>query len=256
MLQAIKNLGAKDTGVNLWGFWLIAVLSLFLYNVPIVGLLLAPVNTFATMVHELSHAFVCMATGGWVSGLTIVSDGEGHGGLTFCHGGMSFLYTQAGYLGTAVFGCMLIFAAQFPKMSKGLLCLMGATTGIASVFLVGFNIFNTGWQGFFSMLAGLAISAFFLWAGMKWKPQFANILLLFIAVQTALNSVQSLIYLAQVSLGFASIGTYSDATSMQQMTHISAGFWSVFWVLSSLVMLVTTVMFTYGRGLVPHKAKY
>jgi hypothetical protein len=252
-MQAIKNIGTKGGSVNLWGFWLITILSLFLYNVPIIGLLMAPVNTFATAVHEMSHAFVCMATGGWVSGMTIVADGEGHGGLTFCHGGLAFLYTQAGYLGTAVFGSILIYLSQYPKMSKALLCLMGAVMGLASIFLVGLNILNTGWQGFFSMVWGLALAAFLLWAGMKWKPQFANMMLLFLAVQTALNSVQSLIFLAQVSLGTVPFGTFSDATSMAQMTHIPAGFWSVFWVLSSLFMVVGTIMFTYGRGLVPRR---
>ena len=120
---------------NVWAFWLITILSLFLYNAPIVGLLLSPINTFATMVHELGHAFVCMSTGGSVSGMTIVSDGSGHGGLTFCHGGMPFFYTQAGYLGTAIFGCLLIYFGQYPRFSKAILCLMGATMAIASISL-------------------------------------------------------------------------------------------------------------------------
>lgn len=252
-MQAIKQLGTKGNSVNLYAFWTITALSLVLYDAPIVGLLLSPVNQFATMVHELGHAFVCLATGGWVSGLTIVSDGHSHGGLTFCHAGLPFLYTQAGYLGTAVFGCSLIFAAQYPRLSKGLLCLMGAIMAIASIVLVGFNMLNTGWQGFFSMLWGLGLSGFLLWAGIKWKAHNANFLLLFLAVQTALNSVQSLIMLAQVSLGFIPINTFSDATSMQSMTGIPAAAWSVFWVLCSLLMLAITIFTTYGRGLVPNK---
>ena len=132
---------------------------------------------------------------------------------------------------------------------------MGGIMAIASIVLVGFNMLNTGWQGFFSMLWGLGLSGFLLWAGIKWKAHNANFLLLFLAVQTALNSVQSLIMLAQVSLGFIPINTFSDATSMQSMTGIPAAAWSVFWVFCSLLMLAITIFSTYGRGLVPNKMK-
>jgi Peptidase M50B-like len=235
---------------NAWAFWLITILSLFLYNVPIIGLLLSPISTFATMVHEMSHAIVCILTGGWVSGMTIVSDGSGHGGLTFCRGGMPFFYTQAGYLGAAVFGCLLIFLGQFQKISKGILMFMGGTIGLASIFLVGFNVLNTGWQGFVSMIAGLMMSAFLIWAGAKWRSHYANLLLLFLAVQTALNSVTSIAYLAQVSLGLTAFDSFSDASSMQDMTGLPAGFWSLAWVLMSVAMLAATLYFTYGRKLI------
>ncbi|MBS1955412.1 MAG: M50 family metallopeptidase [Cyanobacteria bacterium SZAS-4] len=235
---------------NAWAFWLITILSLFLYNAPIVGLLLSPISTFATMVHEMSHAIVCLLTGGHVSGMTIVSDGSGHGGLTFCKGGWPFFYTQAGYLGAAVFGCLLIFLGQFQKISKGILMAIGGTIGLASIFLVGANVLNTGWQGFFSLIAGLSISGFLIWAGIKWRAHYANLLLLFLAVQTALNSVTSIIFLAQVSLGMVPFDSFSDASSMEQMTGLPAGFWSVMWVLASVLMLGATLYFTYGRNLV------
>jgi Peptidase M50B-like len=235
---------------NAWAFWLITVLSLFLYHVPIIGLLLSPINTFATMVHEMSHALVCLVTGGYVSGMTIVSDGSGHGGLTFCRGGMPFFYTQAGYLGAAIFGCLLIFLGQYQKISKGILCLMGATIGLASIFLVGFNMLNTGWQGFFSMAWGLVMSAFLLWAGIKWQAHNANLLLLFLAVQTALNSVVSIIYLASVSIGLTPFSSFSDASSMESMTGIPAAVWSVMWVSFSVAMLGGTLYLTYGRALI------
>lgn len=235
---------------NAWAFWLITILSLFLYNAPIVGLLLSPISTFATMVHEMSHAIVCLLTGGTVSGMTIVSDGSGHGGLTFCRGGWPFLYTQAGYLGAAVFGCLLIFLGQFQKISKGILMAIGGTIGLASIFLVGLNVLNTGWQGFFSLIAGLSMSGFLIFAGMKWRAHYANLLLLFLAVQTALNSVTSIIFLAQVSLGMTPFDSFSDASSMEKMTGLPAGFWSIMWVLASVLMLGATLYFTYGRKLI------
>lgn len=245
--QAVKIEAKKAT--NSWLFWTLAICSVVLYKVPILGLILAPINTFATMIHELSHALVCIVTGGYVSGMTIVSDGGGHGGLTFCHAGNPLFYTPAGYLGTAVVGSLLVFLGQFPRLSKGILFLIGTAIGLASLILVGANIINTGMQGFFSLVWGLAIAGFLLWAGMKWKPSTANVLLLFLAIQTALNSFTSLVLLAEVSLGIIPTSAFSDATSMAALTHIPAAFWSVLWSVMSAALLAATLWWSYGRQL-------
>src|ERR1700728_893693 len=154
---------------NLWAFWGLVAFSLLFANAPIISWLLAPITQFTTMVHEMGHATVCMATGGMVNGLTIVSDGQGHGGLTNCLGGNPFIYKQTGYLGTAVFCSFLIWLCQFPRAAKGGLCVMGAAFAMATLALVGANVLHTGFQGFFSFLWGLAMSAFLIWAGVKWK---------------------------------------------------------------------------------------
>lgn len=233
---------------NLWAFWALVVASILLSTAPGFNWVLAPVTQFTTLVHELGHAIVCVATGGDVTGLTIVSDGAGHGGLTNCLGGNPFLYTQAGYLGTAVFGSFLIWLCQWPKVAKGTLCVLGGAMGCAALGFIGLHVFQTGFQGFFSFLWGLALSGFLIWAGYKWKPASANLLVLFLAVQTALNSVTSLICLAEFSLGMLPGNAWSDATNMQQMTGIPAGFWAVFWVLCSLAMVGFTMWTTYGFG--------
>jgi len=239
----------EKTALNATTFWMLVVLSLVMANVPLLDLLLGPINTFTTMIHEMSHALVCIMTGGYVNGLTIVSDGSGHGGLTFCRGGLPFFYTQAGYLGTAFFGSFLIFIGQYPRLSKGVLCAIGAAMGLASVLLVGGGLLNTGWQGFFSMLWGFAMSAILIYAGMKWSASAANTLLLFLAIQTALNSVSSIFILVKIALGLVPFSSFSDATGMYELTGIPAGVWSFFWVIASIAMVYFTMRFTYGRGL-------
>ena len=234
--------------LNVWSFWLLAILSLMLAQMPGINLLFMPVTQFTTMVHELSHALVCLATGGWVKGLQIVGDGAGHGGLTYCYGGMPFFYTQAGYLGTAVFGCFLIFLGQFTKLSKYILVCLGTAMALASLFIVGPGILTTGFSGFFSLLWGLAMAAGLIYAGVKWKPTTANLLLLFLAIQTALNSVVCILYLVQIYFGFSPTNAaFSDATAMADMTHVPAFLWSFFWFLSSVAMVAFTLWHTYGK---------
>jgi hypothetical protein len=244
------SISATNHTLNACSFWCLVLLSLILAQVPIVGWLFTPINQFTTMVHELSHAFVCIVTGGWVTGLTVVGDGAGHGGLTFCHGGLPFFYTQAGYLGTAIFGSLLVFLGQYPKLSKATLVLLGTAIGLASIFLVGANLFNTGFAGFLSLLWGVAMSVFLIWAGLKWKPSAANLLLLFLAVQTALNSVVCIYYLVQIYFGFVpSSAAWSDATSMSQMTGglIPPFVWSLLWFVMSISLLSVTLWHTYGK---------
>lgn len=233
--------------LNATTFWSLVLVSLFLSQIPILDLLTGPLTTFTTMVHEMGHALVCLLTGGSVSGLTIVSDGQGHGGLTLCHGGMPFFYTQAGYLGTAFFGCLLIFLGQYQRLSKGVLMGIGGISALGSLLLMGGGLFSTGWQGFFSMLWGVVLSAFLIWAGIKWKPSSANTLLLFLAIQTALDSVKSIFLLVKVAVGLVPLHTFSDATSMADITGLPAGFWSFAWVIISIGMVALTMRFTYGR---------
>ncbi len=244
-LPAKSQLPMTKGSRNFWAFWAIVTFSLVFAQAPIVSWVLAPVTQFTTMVHELGHATACLATGGQVTGLTIVSDGSGHGGLTNCLGGNPFLYTQTGYLGTAVFGSFLIFLCQFSRIAKGALCVLGGAFGLASILLVGANVLHTGFQGFFSFLWAIGLSGFLVWVGVKWKPSSANLLLLFLAVQTALNSVTSFVALMQASFSSAP-GVWSDASNMAQMTGIPAVIWSVFWALCSILLVGFTVWRTFG----------
>lgn len=245
---------AVSSGFNMWAFWLITLVSLILSQTPGISWLFTPINQFTTMVHELSHAIVCILTGGHVTGLTIVGDGAGHGGLTNASGGIGFFFVQAGYLGTAVFGCLLIYLGQFARFSKIILGALGVTVALCTIFLVGFNVFNTGWAGVFSFLWGAALSAALLWMSVKLDAVKANLAVLFIAIQTALNSISCIFLLVQVYCGFLPAGGWSDATVMQSMTGLPQWFWSLIWFLMSCAMLGFTLWHTYGKRLFSRKA--
>lgn len=237
------------TSGNTRTFWVFVILSLLLCNAPFFNILFSPINTFVTMIHEMGHALACLTTGGSVSGLTIVSDGAGHGGLTFCHGGNAFIFTQAGYLGTAFFGCILVTLGQFPRLSKIILTLMGTAMAMAGICLETRALLQPGFflQALLSIAWSLLLGVGLIWAGIKWPQSKANLLLLFLAVQTALNSLSDVGLLIQVSMGAALPNVFSDATNMQAVTGIPAPFWSLWWGLLSILMLGVTLRFTYGR---------
>ena len=253
-----KNLASTGrssptSDVNAWAFWAITIISLILSQTPYISWLFLPINQFTTMVHELGHALICVLTGGHVAGLTIVGDGAGHGGLTNSDGGIPFLITQAGYLGTAFFGCLLIFLGQFPRFSKIILGVLGVLVGIFTIYFVGLNVFSTGLAGVFSFLWGAAICAGLIYMAKKLDSKSANLAVLFLAVQTALNSISCVFLLVQVYMGFLPAGGWSDASVMQQMTHIPEFVWAFLWFTISCAMLGFTLWHTYGKRLFSKK---
>jgi hypothetical protein len=177
---ASSTFSSSKTFALLVGF---VVLSMILREVPILDLLFKPLDTFEVAVHEMGHALACIATGGHVDGMTIVSDGAGHGGLTFCKGGMPFIYTQAGYMGEALFGCSLILLSRYPNLARAILIFIGVAIGLGSLFLMPGTIFAQGeWaQGLFSILWGLIIAGGFVGLGAKLPGKAAHMVLLFIA---------------------------------------------------------------------------
>lgn len=229
---------------------ILILLSLFFADAPGIRTLLQPITTFVTALHELSHAIACLATGGSVHGMTIVPDNAGHGGLTLCSGGMPFVYTQAGYLGTAVFGCLFIYLGRFPVMSKAVLMLMGGLVGLFSIWFMPGGIFSGKiLESLGSIVWGLLLGGTLIYAGMRLKPATANLILLFLAVQTALNSLTDVGYLIKVSTGLIPNPSFTDASTMQNMTMIPAVFWSLLWALLSCAMLAATLWFGYGLKL-------
>ena len=196
-----------------------AALSLALKEVPIVDSLLQPLETFETAVHEMGHALACIATGGSVDGLTIVNDGAGHGGLTFCQGGWPFVYSQAGYIGEALFGCSLILLSRFQRLSRAILVFIGVAIGLGSLMLMPGTIFHQGdwFAGLASMVWGLCIAAAFVLFGAKLPDKWAHLLLLFVAVQSTLGSLSGIWVLLLQSFGLFP-GSWSDATNMQKLT--------------------------------------
>jgi hypothetical protein len=236
------------------GFVFIA--AMILPMIPLLNIVIGPLTSVATLVHEMGHALACLLTGGTVSGMTIVSDGAGHGGLTFCRGGIPFIYSQTGYLGTTLAGCALIALARVPRASKIALGVLGVAFGAAAVTFMFGGIGHTGdrWQTISSMFTGLFLAAAFLRLAFKLSPSWANMLLLFVGVEIGLNALSDTWYLILLSLGFGGTA-WSDATNMANMTHVPAFVWAVLWAGLTVWALLMTISWTYDEDFGKKKIK-
>lgn len=232
------------TGVIL----LLVIASFVLPHIPFLNLIALPISSFTTIIHEMGHALACILTGGQVAGISIVSDGEGHGGLTYCMGGIPFIYAQAGYITTALVGCAMIWAGRYPRLSKGVLIAIGVAFAAAScTFMLETILRGQILSGFLSMLIGLGIGGAVVFLALKSNFYYANLLLLFLGVQTALNALNDDGTLIMQALGFYGPGTWSDASNMASMTWIPAPVWALLWTVFAVGLLYVTLASSYKQ---------
>src|SRR3982751_693623 len=99
---------AEDAKPQVWLLLVATVITIALWFIPLGEYLVYPIRLFVTFVHEGSHALVGFLTGGSVQSLTIGSDGSGmvYSAPSGWFG--SVLTSSAGYIGSTVFGVLLL----------------------------------------------------------------------------------------------------------------------------------------------------
>lgn len=227
-----------------------ALVSLLLSDLPVLSIVFVPVQYFTTALHEIGHALACNATGGSFTGMTIVSDGMGHGGLTYCLGGQSLIFGQTGYLGTTLFGCLMLWLSSYQSATRPLLIFLALLIGFATVVYITPALSmsaHTG-QAFNSILVGAGLCAALLLTARFASLAVASLVVLFLAVQTALNALSDIGVLIQLSLGISGSASFSDATNMAGETYIPAIIWSLGWGITSVLLLFVTLRLVYGKA--------
>ena len=207
-------------------------ISLFLNLVPGLRLVLLPFEYFTTFIHEGSHTIASLIMGAEVHRIVINPDTSGYMQHTLTGGMFSQGFIgSAGYIGAALFGGALIVLSAYEKLSKVLLALIGMIFLVAIVMYVR-DLFTLAVCGFLS--ASLLLIA---WKGGGFLNFFA---INFLAVQCSLNSFGDVMTLMNLSMGApksASSTGLSDAEVMAQIFFLPAIFWSILWIVISIVIL-------------------
>jgi hypothetical protein len=86
--------------------------------------ILYPLKVLTVFFHELAHGIVSVATGG---DLIAISLNHHEGGTALTAGGSPFLILNAGYLGSLVFGGLILVAASRGRQSRAIMAMLGAT---------------------------------------------------------------------------------------------------------------------------------
>lgn len=217
---------------ELAGLAVLTLSLLVLWQIPYLGGIVYPFRLFGTFVHELSHGLAALATGGHFERFTVSPDLSG---LAWSSGGIRFVIASAGYVGSAVFGGVLILLAARGLAARTLLVALGVLFGLTCLLFV---------RNLFGIATGLAIAAALVVAGRRLRPPWSDVLLLVLALQLVLDGFNSLFTVLRLSTATT---VQTDALSMAQATGVPAVVWAVLWTVLSLAMLFVTLRLAYRR---------
>ena len=236
MSLPIETLPAPATDRNDWKHWLgllgLAFALLVLWQVPYLNWLVYPFRLFGTFVHELSHGLAAILTGGEFQRFSVSYDLSG---LAWSAGGIRRIVASAGYIGSAIFGGVLIALHARWFSARVLLLGMGVVFGVLCVLFV---------RNLFGVASALVLTFALLFAGVKFNEAWRDWLFKVLALTLILDGYNSLFTVFRLA-GDGRVET--DAHAMAQMTWLPATAWSVLWMLVSTAILFLVLRFAMRK---------
>jgi hypothetical protein len=209
------------------------VVSMLLALLPFGELVTYPIRIFVTFVHEGSHALAALITGGTVRSIDIYPSGSG---VTWSSGGLTGLITMAGYIGTMLFGCLLLLLTRRRAAGRTTLALMAG--GILFITLLWTR--NVA----FGVPAGLILGLLLFGAATKLPEKAAAFTAAFLSLQLVLNAlfdVRNLVWMTTAT------NVQNDAVFMAERVGGTPWMWAVLWAGASAAMLVVSLR-AYWKG--------
>ncbi len=189
--------------VCLAGIWL-------LWPTPVVY----PLKIFVVLLHEVSHAMAALVTRGRVLHITL---SPYEGGATLVRGGNAFLMLSAGYLGSLLWGLLLI------RLSRGKAKRVRASLIGLGVLVLGVSVALV--RGWFGLPFGLLFGAGLIFAARVFSPAIQHVILLVLGMTSALYALLDI-----RSDVIDRPGLRSDAFMLAELTGIPTVVWGVLWI--------------------------
>ncbi len=219
-LSGRKALNLRRLGL----FLMVAVGSVFFWLTPA----LYPLKIFVVFIHETGHALTTVLTGGRVLAMVVT---PWESGYVQYRGGSPLLIASAGYVGSALFGGIMLLLSGREKWSTKV---FGGLAFLFGVVTIGFV------RNVFGITFGLGTAAVF--GGLAWKRfPGAHYIIDVLAVMSTLYALYDL-------SDFLLIGAKTDAVILAQMTHIPAFFWAILWSVVSLLVVYMAGKRALTRG--------
>jgi len=190
----------------LWVFW----------NTPVVY----PVQVFVVFLHEIGHGIAAIATGGSIQRITL---NPRLGGACYCPGGNAFITLSAGYLGSLVFGALILEGARKAGRRADRL-----TTGIAVAVLLLTLLYV---RSLFGFVFGVLFAGFLLLVARRLSPEWNRGLLMVLGLTSCLYAILDI-----KSDVIDRPHLPSDAHMLAQLTGVPTVAWGVLWIAIALVV--------------------
>lgn len=200
-----------------------ALCAFFLHDIPIARWLGFPVRMMSASVHEMGHALAVVAGGGKVLKIDLWTNGKG---WTNPEGGIPLLTASGGLLGSILFGCVLLAAAQVGRYHR-------ATLAFLAMYFAAFT-FHSGNVVALATGAGMLGVVVLLWRMTPASETARYFLLDFAALSCCLGTVGDTWRMTKLTMSGASACRVFDVAQMAQLTGVPRVLWAAGWTLVSL----------------------
>ncbi|NPV65787.1 MAG: M50 family metallopeptidase [Anaerolineae bacterium] len=217
------------------------LLVLLIWQVPELNGLLYPFRYFVTTIHEMSHGLAAVISGGTFVEYQVYASGAGV--ATTAHRA-PWLVIPAGYVGTALFGAVLLYLTNRNLWTHVIAMALGFTLGAITLVFA---------RNSTAILVGLLSAAALIALGWKAPRLLVTFVLNILAMLTGLNAVLDVWGLlhnlnASAVTGLGNIP--NDAYHMAQAVGIlPAAGWAVIWMIQALALLGFSAYLTFWRPL-------
>jgi hypothetical protein len=173
------------------------------------------------LAHEVSHGLMAVATGGHIDRIILTPD---QGGLCQCGGGSPFLTLSAGYLGSLLWGAVLLLLARAKRPGP-----RNVTTALG-IFVLGLTALfvRNGFGILYGALFGAALIA------IRSLSRAVHVTLL-----TALGLTSCLYALLDIKSDVLDRPhLQSDAAMLGQLTGVPTVVWGILWIVLGVAVSV------------------
>lgn len=206
---------------------LVTALAVYvLWNTPVVY----PLKIFVVFLHEISHGLAAVATGGSIVRIELSAN---EGGLCVTRGGSRFLTASAGYLGSMLWGALLLVAGARTRLDRALVALVGFFVVVVTLLYV-----RTG----FGLVYGVGAGAALLAVAASLSAGVSDTLLRVIGTVSCLYAPWDIA--SDVLLRDA---RGSDAQAIAAITGLPAVIWGVIWFVLATAGAVYALVLTSDR---------
>ena len=193
----------------------------FLWDTPVVY----PLKMFVVLLHEASHALVALATGGSVHSITL---DPREGGATLTMGGNRFLTLSAGYLGSLLWGALMVEASGMRRVPPKLVnAIIGTLVMALTVVYV---------RGLFGIIFGVAFGAAMIAFSRQMSVALNKGLLITLGLTSCLYALLDI-----KSDILQRPDAMSDAHMLAQITGVPTRWWGILWI--GIALAVTALLF-------------
>ena len=192
------------------------VLLVFFWNTSFIF----PVKIFVVFIHEFSHAFAAIITGGQ---FVEFSYDFYEAGSSVTTGGNRFLVLNAGYLGSSLFGGLVLLIACRTTWDRVLTFLIGIGIGLATYYFAARET---------NLIFPYIVSLFSIISSIVLPNLICEAILIFVGLASCLYALNDIVF----DIFMQSTSIMSDAGMLSEYTGLPTIFWGSIWLLAAFVI--------------------